>query len=68
MFSEMDEKKLSDIKFRKMQFILLSIPLNHSITVVETFRLLTSRCYTSAWMTFFNLILLNLIRRQGKLA
>ena len=68
MFSEMDEKKCQISSFMKMHSILLSIPLNHSITVVEIFRLLTSRCFTSAWMIFFNLILLNLIRRQGKLA
>ena len=62
--------------FMKMQFFLLSIPLNHSITVLEFFHWLTSRCLINGWLIFSNLTLFNLqsslfeglIRRQGKLA
>ena len=60
----------------KMYSFLLSIPLNHSITVLEFFHWLTSRCFIKAWLIFSNLTLLTflsslfegLIRLQVKLA
>ena len=60
----------------KMQYFLLSIPLNRSITVSEFFHCLTTRCFIGVWLIFSNLTLLalpsslfeGLIRWQGKIA
>ena len=60
----------------KMQFFILTIPLNHYITVLEFFHWLTSRSFISAWLNSSNITLLTLpsshfeglIRWQCKLA
>ena len=76
MLSEMDEQNSRISNFMKMYSFLLSIPLNHSITVLEFFHWLTSRCFIKAWLIFSNLTLLTflsslfegLIRLEVKLA
>ena len=76
MLSEMDGSNFQISNFMKMQYFLLSVPLDDFTTVLEFFHWLTSRCNASAGLIFSNITLLifpsslfkGLMRRQGKLA
>ena len=76
MLSEMDGSNFQISNFMKMQYILLSVPLDDCITVLQFFHWLTSRCNASAGLIFSSITLLifpsspfkGLMRQHGKLA